>query len=298
MPALNESRLSALSPTAFENLTFDLVRADAMENVHWRTPGADGGRDIECDQVTRDFSGHTRRSRWLIECKRYKASVSWPTVWEKVAYGDNSQADYLLLVTTSKFSTRCLDEIEKWNALDRRPAIRVWPGHEVAFRLFLQPSIAAKYGLIDDPVPSAIDVSGLSIHVSRMSQAAIAQSDTDRMNKFVIATSCLANLLYVRSRDIAEIGSFRITQPSSKETLPIFVTGANPVELGAFDWCGLMAYLACLHVVSKAKLRINKQTGGTITLSMDSGLRAGTVHVALLKEVAFWGAIVASEDGG
>ena len=298
MPTLNETRLSALSPTAFENLTFDLVRADAMENVHWRTPGADGGRDIECDQVTRDFAGHTRRSRWLIECKRYKASVNWPTVWEKVAYADNSRADYLLLVTTGKFSTRCLDEIEKWNALGRRPSIRVWPGHEIAFRLSLQPFIAAKYGLIDDPAPSALDVSKLSLHVSRMTQVAIAQSDPAKIRKFVIAASYLANLLYVRSLDITETGTFRITRPTDTETLPEFIIGANPADFDGYDWCGLVAYLACLHVVSKASIKLEKRRNGTLQLSLNRSLPPGTIDFSLLKEVAFWGAIIAREDGG
>jgi hypothetical protein len=35
-----------LTPTEFENLVFDLLISRGMVNVAWRTPGADGGRDI------------------------------------------------------------------------------------------------------------------------------------------------------------------------------------------------------------------------------------------------------------
>ena len=295
MASVSEKRLVALHPTVFENLTFDLVRADRMENVNWRTPGADGGRDIEGELPMRDFAGHTRRFRWLIECKRYKAAVSWPTVWEKVAYADGSQADFLLLVTTGKFSTRCLDEIQKWNNLGRRPAIRVWPGHEVAYRLFLKPALAAKYDLLDGRVPSAVEVSSLSLHVSRMAQAALAHTDPVKLKRFVLAASNLANLLYVRSMDLADIGCFRASRSLARESVPTFITGVTTADLNNFDWAGVLAYFACLHMLTKTPLLVSKQPDETLLVTTATGVKGGLPDLDLMRETAFWGCLTVTQ---
>lgn len=44
--------MKTLSPTAFEHLIFDLMILTGLRNVVWRSPGADGGRDIEGDFLT------------------------------------------------------------------------------------------------------------------------------------------------------------------------------------------------------------------------------------------------------
>jgi hypothetical protein len=44
--------LHDLSPRQFENVVYDLVSAAGLRNAVWRTPGADGGRDIEGDFPT------------------------------------------------------------------------------------------------------------------------------------------------------------------------------------------------------------------------------------------------------
>lgn len=59
--------ISDLSPTEFENLIYDLMVAKGMVNVVWRTPGADGGRDIEADSIHRDISDALGFSKWYIE---------------------------------------------------------------------------------------------------------------------------------------------------------------------------------------------------------------------------------------
>jgi hypothetical protein len=68
--------LEALKPTAFENLSFDLVTAAGLQNAVWRTPGADGGRDIEATMPVMDISGEVTHQKWYIECKRYKHSLA------------------------------------------------------------------------------------------------------------------------------------------------------------------------------------------------------------------------------
>ena len=82
-------KLKALTPGQFENLVYDLVTSAGLRNAVWRTPGSDGGRDIEGEMATTDFSGFHTITKWYVECKRYAASVDWPTVWEKIAYADS-----------------------------------------------------------------------------------------------------------------------------------------------------------------------------------------------------------------
>ena len=107
--------LQKLKPTLFENLTFDLLQAVGLTNLRWRTPGSDVGRDIQGELVVQDISGDSTKQIWYVECKRYSKAISWPIVYEKIAYAANHNADYLLLVTTSSVSPQCADEIKKHN---------------------------------------------------------------------------------------------------------------------------------------------------------------------------------------
>ena len=91
------TRLAHLSPREFENLVFDCARAIGIRNLIWRTPGPDGGRDIEGQVYTRDISGHEKIETWYVECKRYNKSIDWPTVWKKTSHADVLHADVFFL---------------------------------------------------------------------------------------------------------------------------------------------------------------------------------------------------------
>jgi HJR/Mrr/RecB family endonuclease len=143
-------KLGALTPAQFENIVYDLVTSAGLRNAVWRTPGADGGRDIEGEMATTDFSGFSVNAKWYIECKRYAAAVDWPTVWGKIAYADSHGADYLLVVTTSSLSPQCKTEVSTWNAGRRRPAVRFWEGHNLEQVLAHYPRILVKHGLAGD----------------------------------------------------------------------------------------------------------------------------------------------------
>jgi hypothetical protein len=140
-------RLKKLSPTAFENLVFDLISIIGLQNVNWRTPGADGGRDIEGDCFLNDLSGYRIRERWYIECKRYSNAVAWPIVFEKLSFASNHQTDYLLFVSTATPSPACTSEISTWNASNRSPKIRFWGGPELEALLLSNPILISKYSL-------------------------------------------------------------------------------------------------------------------------------------------------------
>lgn len=142
--------LKSLHPEQFENLTYDILLLSGVQNLRWRTPSADGGRDLEGEVNSVDFSGETVKQRWYIECKRYAQSVNWPTVYEKVTVAINHQADYLLLVTTANVSVPCRDEIQRHN--ERRGVqIRVWPFYYLEQLLTVHGQVAVKYGLINHP---------------------------------------------------------------------------------------------------------------------------------------------------
>jgi hypothetical protein len=148
MPSLL-AKLKSLSPRDFENLAFDLVASTGMQNLRWRTPESDGGRDLEGDLWSIDFAGDSRLQRWYIECKRYQAAIDWPTVYGKLAYAENHGAHYLLFITTSSFSPQCLDEVSRRNIRGSEPHIRCWAGHDLVPRLSLNSKIALKYALTD-----------------------------------------------------------------------------------------------------------------------------------------------------
>src|SRR5438034_345678 len=47
--------LKRLHPEQFENLTYDILFLSGVQNLRWRTPSADGGRDLEGEVSTVDF---------------------------------------------------------------------------------------------------------------------------------------------------------------------------------------------------------------------------------------------------
>jgi len=297
IPILKDGLLK-LSATAFENLIFDLARAGPLTNLSWRTPGADGGRDIEGQVVERDFSGYTRISRWLIECKRYEGSIGWPVVWEKVAYGDTAQADFLMIASTATFTPKCLDEVEKWNAQGRRPTIRLWPVHELEFRLALNQGIAQKYGLANKDSATASSVAELALHVARMAQAANSYVEMGRSSqRHMFAATCLAELLYIRSDDLARHGTFRQSNFLDDERLPDFVILDPVTTIKVFDRAALRAALACIYLLTKTPFSL--QSGGIDTL-IATGIypdQAVDQGADLLRVISFWGNFTIERKG-
>lgn len=139
-------KIRRLKPRDFENLVYDLVVRRGLGNVKWRTPGADGGRDIEGETLVSDFSGSHRSERWYVECKRQVAAVDWPTVHSKLAYAHNQRADYLLVATTSSLSPAARDEVAIWNEAHRLPVIREWGGVDLERFVDSDIVIREKYG--------------------------------------------------------------------------------------------------------------------------------------------------------
>ncbi len=165
-------KLGKLTPSQFENLVFDLLQAAGFRQITWRTPGADGGRDIECVFHQPDATGHVDVQVWYVECKRYSSSVDWPTVWAKIAYAENAKAQYLLLATNNNPSPNCETEISKWNVSGRSLRIRTWRGYDFDRILSVYKHVAVKYGLLDTQIDQHAGLNGLVLYLMKITQSA------------------------------------------------------------------------------------------------------------------------------
>jgi hypothetical protein len=169
-------RIRKLDPTQFENLAYETLHALGMRNLTWRTPGADGGRDIEGFTTARDLAGFEQTMKWFVECKHYKSSIDWPTVWAKLAYAEVHSADVLLMVTTSNPSPKCESEINTWNQSRKRPTIRFWRGYELANVIRGIPAVGAIFGLIESEAEAEASLLPLATLLSKLCQNAYTRT--------------------------------------------------------------------------------------------------------------------------
>ena len=223
------TRLSSLSPVQFENLIYDCVRAIGVRNLVWRTPGRDGGRDLEGKVVVTDIVGTDRLETWYIECKRYNSSIGWPTVWKKVAYADSQGADVFLLATNSNPSPTCETEIDRWNAQKRRPAIRVWRGYSLGHVLATKPHILISHGLSDERGLEITDITALSQLILGVVQSANSRHHFGLDVSDALETgSALSELLEQRLADMRTNGRFgsghRLSAPPATSGCPLTAT--------------------------------------------------------------------------
>jgi hypothetical protein len=204
--------ISDLSPSEFENLVFDLLQSLGLKNAVWRTPGRDGGRDIQGDWFVEDLSGHIGQQVWYIECKQYASSVSWPTVWEKISFAESNAADVLLFTVTSSLSPQAVDEVNKWNCQRKRPIIRFWNGFDIINKLRLFPLIEIRFGLSPD---SRTKIGGALLPtVNILLKYSIAAHSSEVFeiapeNKHAVLYS-LAELISARLSEIESEGAFSI----------------------------------------------------------------------------------------
>jgi hypothetical protein len=265
--------LMDLSPTEFEHLIFDLLIVRGMSNVVWRTPSADGGRDLEGENNQIDIAGAQSTKRWFVECKRYANSVDWPTVYEKVAYADSLRADVLLVCTTSTFSPQCLTHVSNWNDARRLPVIRLWPRHELEVRLQHHPDIALKYGLWDSPSLPGESMVSLSLAMSKSvsshySRLVFSEAAVDPMLE---AAQALADLLLRRIEDLTQ--EKRIAPRGRADPLESVPNCTTIGDLSGVDSVGLRALVSYLYAISNSPLivRATAQDSCEIESSFDLG---------------------------
>jgi hypothetical protein len=284
--------LTDLSPTEFENLTLDLVEHLGLRNAVWRTPGRDVGRDIQGDVFDHDFSGHTKRSSWYVECKQYEGTVSWPVVWEKIAYADSNLADVLHFVTTSTLSPQAIDEVNKWNDSRRRPHVRFWGRQDLNSRLDIYPDIKIKYGLstnaIQQIAPAFVEVSKVLLSYSNSLAAHIEFGRPVEKQQTVVCA--LSELIAARLSQIESVGM--ISTESFKRGVDEFswLRGGADVSAINADRFATRAILAMIFAHA-----------GTSELDVECVVAERNIKVPLatgleslerdIQTVAFWGCL-------
>lgn len=286
-------KIKKLSPTDFENLVFDLVVSKGMRNVIWRTPGADGGRDIEAAVIESDFSGAINQCKWHIECKRYASAIDWPTMYGKISHAVVHRAQFLLLVTTSSLSPACLTNVTKWNAENHAPQIRNWSGHDFERLLQPYPQLSVKYGLATSGAPLAPAFFDLAVSASKTAQAAYGRSrlgadggagDNDEIE----LAACLAELLSAKMQQFSSTGT----------TNPVpFVRGDDGFSWAAFvdadypfDRSAFRSLLSLIRLKDKSiALSIPALDAATKSVTIPVGGSFSDAEVKMLQLIAFWG---------
>ena len=203
------TNISKLSPTQFENLIYDCIRSIGVRNLIWRTPGSDGGRDIEGEVIVTDLVGVDKAEKWYVECKRYKQSIDWPTIWKKVAYADSQCADVFLLATNSNPSPACENEISNWNNRKRVPIIRILRGYSLVELLSTKSHISLCHGLTDGDANVDKQVLSIARIILGVVQAANARFTFGFDGTLAIEVAgILTELLEQRLSDIENYGYF------------------------------------------------------------------------------------------
>lgn len=244
-------KIGELNPFEFENFIFDCARAVGLKNVIWRTPGADGGRDIQGEAYSTDISGHELVQRWYIECKRYASSLDWPTVWNKIAYADVQGADVLLIATNSNPSPRCETEVEAWNSERRRPIVRFWRGYDLPAIVRAHPAIGASYGLIDEVALLQASTLPLAMLVSKIAQTAYAESAFESAITISLeAGAAIAELLSQALDNLQRYGRLKPGSPASQ--IPNYDWLNATGTIGHWGELGLRAALSALMYVRRA----------------------------------------------
>lgn len=280
--------LNELSPTQFENLIFDLVTARGMKNVTWRTPGADGGRDIEAEMIGPDFSGFHTSARWFIECKKYSGSVDWPTIYGKVAYADSLGADYLLMCTPSKFTPNATTEVSRWNSSRHTLKIRLWAGHDLQNQLCAHPDIERKYGLISAPTTPGQSIVSLALTLSKTvasHHSALVFSGSP-LDKMLLASQALADLLQQRMSDLESAGKI---QPVFRH-LPTDTRWTCGGRAFKVDFFALQAFLGYLFALVGTILDVKGEGDYACAVTINPNISSVlSRYCDAFNSIAFWG---------
>jgi hypothetical protein len=287
--------LKRLQPQEFENLAYDLLFVSGLQNLRWRTPSADGGRDLEGELPTVDFAGEHAVQRWYVECKRYAKSINWPTVYEKVAVAANHDADFLLFVTTANFSAPCRDEVQKHNSKPHNVQIRLWPFYRLENLLAVHGQIAIKYGLVQKPEALHFDFEKVVLELTKLAQstyaaAAFGSAVQDRLEILAAFTE----LLSTRIDDVKRFGRF-VTRPFKPSRDSYDWCTPYPLEASNFDQTSLRALLACIRAILKVPALNCSITDGEISVSGNSV--SDLIQSPLLMLVSTFGLIDAELVG-
>lgn len=288
--------LNGLSPTNFENLCFDIVRGLAFQNPTWRTPGVDGGRDIEAWRATVDPTFASNQEKWFIECKRYKAAVDWPTIHEKIAHAEALDADYLFLMTTSSASPTSIDRINAWNALNKRPRVRFWSGHDISAHIEIRKELSLKYGL-GGTSADTFGFAGVSLEMSKIISTIHSLSQFNRETKTALEyANALARCWTERVSQLQSHGAFfPFAKNIATDDFAEFLSTSDPCrDLGRGE---LLTILWVSFVTEKRPLCLNI-SNEKISLSLTVNEAELVMSTPSNKAIAFIAGSELSQNNG
>lgn len=284
-------KISKLSPTQFENLTYDLIRAAGFRNLTWRTPGSDSGRDIEAEFHLKDASGMDSTQRWYVECKKYAKSISWPVVFEKVSFAKNHRADYLLMVSNNNPSPSCENEISIWNSVNNLQ-IRFWRGYDLEHIISQHDSIAAKYGFSLRKEKMLLSVFPLSLISVKLSAAATAAAEFSQpLGASLNAASAVGELLLSKISQIEATGRPHsiVSDASSAVDDCIFSEDAKYYRIDSLSFRAIVELYKHLRQCDSMSISLD---GDSLLLAPSaSKLSLSRSGEKDLEQVALWGDI-------
>ncbi len=284
--------LNDLSPSEFENLSLDILSRLGLKNSVWRTPGRDGGRDIQGDEYIDDFSGHASHKSWYVDCKRYSGTVSWPTVWEKIAFADSNHADVFLLITSSTLSPQAIDEVNRWNNSRRTPSVRFWNGHDLDHRLRLHPDIQVKYGLSPQPIKdSALGIIKLSKVLLNYTNNIAAQKEFGKFtDRFLVAIQAQSELITARLSEIENYGRIIVQPFRNKIDTYEWLENTENFSFPGFDRFVLRAIFSLVWCYSKTE-EMKLKTDNQLNMIKLYGSNLPATLLDDLEVLGFWGSI-------
>lgn len=294
-----KNRFHSLTPSQFENLAYDLLTWRGMRNAAWRTPGADGGRDIEGSYEVQDLSGTYQIQKWYVDCKRYASSVNWPTVYEKLSYADSNGADFLLIVCTPSVSPQCRTEIDKWNVKTPKTIIRAWEPHFLEQLLIEHPEVAIKHGFRKATLLDAPGFVDLAFEASKCADAAYCRSkfeDNKNVPELELA-SALANFMAAQMQHPRP----SVVAPSVRRFSPEIDTydwlNCSPAALTSpfpLDALAVRVILCLVRLSAGGNLSVNLDATAQelrISLPNNAGIQWRENELKLLRGVSLFGAV-------
>ena len=131
--ALGSLDFEGLSPTDFEEFSFDLMAESGFSNLDWRkgTPLAaspsDRGRDIVARKTLTDIDGHQYEEQWFVDCKHYKRGVPPDALQGTLAWAMAERPAVVLFIASGYLTNGAKDWIADYEQTNRPPfRIRVW----------------------------------------------------------------------------------------------------------------------------------------------------------------------------
>jgi tetratricopeptide (TPR) repeat protein len=102
-----------------------VLSALGYNNLRWRQGSGDRGRDIECENFSKEPDGNVASEKWFAECKRYESGVNVGDLQSKIAWADAESPNYLLFIVSSHLTPDAKDWIAKIER-DKKYKIRYW----------------------------------------------------------------------------------------------------------------------------------------------------------------------------